>query len=228
MKCDAFETRLNDLLDARAPFANDAVLIEHAARCGECRAKLASYVDLFSGVQQLERPTCSGELAERVLAELRGPATVSFARHRRWAPWYALAAAAALLLVAWPLVDWKRSSPSTDVARVESVDTATWPGALVEANEVGEVVSLDELLRDASNKYAALASQTRDHVTVPSVEAVPTRAPATSQDPAVQALTTVSWMQGVSDGLKPLAESTSGAFSFLLQAFNTTETPTRS
>lgn len=223
MKCDAFETRMNDILDARGAIENDVQLAEHAATCGECRSSLAAHVQLIRAVQQLSYPQPSADLAERALAEWRRP-TVSVAMDsgRRVAAWYAWAAAAALLLAAWPMIAWWSSSSTVDVAQV-----APSPAELASA-DAAPVVPLDQLLRDASDKFEKLAGQTGE----PQSQAVrpvpPPQFAAASVDPAVQALTTVSWMQEVSDGLKPITNSTTEAFSFLLQAFHTNEARTRS
>lgn len=221
MKCERFESRLDELLDARLAPEEDAALCEHAGLCPSCRTTLAAHVQLMQAVPQLPRPSVSGNLAARVLAELRSSAVASQETSRGYTPWYALAVAAALLLAAWPLVAQWQSAGRVEVAETD----APAPSA-----DAAPAVPLDQLLRDATDKYAALARESTDvevAVAAPQPLERPV-VPTTSEDPAVQALTTVSWVQEVSDGLRPIATSTTGALSFLLQAFHTNELQTRS
>lgn len=223
MKCERFESRLDELLDARVAPEDDAALCEHAGLCPSCRTTLATHVQLMQAVSQLPRPSVSDDLAARVLGELRRPVVASREAGRSYTPWYALAVAAALLLAAWPLVALWQSAGRVEVAQTDA------PSAAVDASaDDAPAMPLDQLLRDASDKYAVLARESTDVAAAAPQPLERPVVPTTSEDPAVQALTAVSWVQEVSDGLRPITTSTTGALSFLLQAFHTNEMQTRS
>ena len=99
MRCEAFEDRLNAVLDERRRPEWDADLVEHTAGCPACRQLAAAYRILLDGFYELAIPDPPADLAERVLedrARLRRPTI------RWWVATPALATAAALLLALFP------------------------------------------------------------------------------------------------------------------------------
>jgi hypothetical protein len=103
MRCEAFEARLDDVLDRRLPPEEDAELAAHAAACDDCRHLLAAHARLLECVAQRVRPQPSPGFVEGV---------VSLARPGRWraAPAnaaVAVAAVAAILVVGLlPVASW--------------------------------------------------------------------------------------------------------------------------
>jgi hypothetical protein len=54
MRCEQFETRLNDVLDLRGDPRRDRPLAAHAAVCGDCRRLLGSYEAMLGGLAEIE------------------------------------------------------------------------------------------------------------------------------------------------------------------------------
>jgi hypothetical protein len=52
MRCEQFETRLNDILDRRGDPGRDGSLTAHSARCARCRRTAESYSVLIDGLRQ--------------------------------------------------------------------------------------------------------------------------------------------------------------------------------
>lgn len=79
MRCEEFESRLNDLLDARRalfvdagladPVLADAGLAEHAAVCSACASIARGYETLSEGVSAWERVDLSADLTGRVVRQ---------------------------------------------------------------------------------------------------------------------------------------------------------------
>jgi hypothetical protein len=113
MQCDAFDNRLQDLLDARACPEEDPVLAEHAADCPHCRDVLDAQAGLFDTVRDWSVANLEVDLVDRVVASTAARAadpSVHSANPRTWwqtasGRWTALAIAAALVLVAYKGID---------------------------------------------------------------------------------------------------------------------------
>src|SRR5688572_13400087 len=68
MNCEMFESRLNELLDERAPLELDGTLSAHARRCGRCQTLLSAYRELMQAVRFPNLPEPSDDLTGRVVA----------------------------------------------------------------------------------------------------------------------------------------------------------------
>jgi hypothetical protein len=220
MQCDEFEARLNELLDERLNPAADDQCAEHAQSCRSCRGRLHAYRAVLAGI------ACSPEaketdLAARVVAELAGPAVVRGGAFRasRLLPLLPAATAALLLAASW---HWLRSGgtertaaptgrPVRETARPAGREWRT-TGRIVETEP-----TITDLARQATRNYRSLAHDTRRSVStaleiVPGVGAVE----AGIDDPAPRSSS--GWTSGLTEGLKPLARSTSGSLGALLRA----------
>ena len=92
MRCDEFETRLNEALDARRNPADDRRLARHLDACRNCRQLAAAMEVIGESLRWSERPEPSEALADKVLAQVAsvrvpprtrpGPS----GRTRRWPP----------------------------------------------------------------------------------------------------------------------------------------------
>ncbi len=71
MKCDEFEQRLDERLDARAPVETDPLLAEHASECAACCKQLRLYEALFEGLDARPAVEPNEGFALRVLGQLR-------------------------------------------------------------------------------------------------------------------------------------------------------------
>ncbi len=98
MKCDAFETQLQDLLDERACLKQDQQLDAHASKCQSCRETLAAAVVLQEGVDLFEVPDPSAEFSKKVVAASMSQSSPTTSRATLVIS--AIAVIAALLLVA--------------------------------------------------------------------------------------------------------------------------------
>ena len=101
MKCDAFEERLQDLLDARASLDADPQLAAHARQCPACRETLALYEALDDGLESRSQPEPSPQLVDGVFDRLTtGPRPT----RKLWPLVVPIGLAAALLIAVRPLV----------------------------------------------------------------------------------------------------------------------------
>jgi hypothetical protein len=116
MRCDAFENRLQHLLDERQCPEGDDVLAEHAADCPHCRDVLDAQAGLFDTVRDWSVANLDVDLVSRVVARVSTPApATSAATSRGWwqaasARWIALAVAGALIVMAWKGYDGARTA----------------------------------------------------------------------------------------------------------------------
>lgn len=69
MQCEKFESRLQDLLDQRERPEYDALLLDHAESCENCRETLMLQEQLFSGLDLWETPRMSDGFAQRVVEQ---------------------------------------------------------------------------------------------------------------------------------------------------------------
>ncbi len=91
VECDAFEDRIQDLMDRRIPLSTDEVLQTHAKNCLECQQSLASFASLeFALVTTFD--------SEDFVAEVSATAQ-PVAQIPHWTLISAVTALAALLLV---------------------------------------------------------------------------------------------------------------------------------
>lgn len=113
MRCEAFENRLQLLLDERQCPEEDAALAEHAADCPHCRDVLDTQAGLFDTVRDWSVANLEIDLVDRVVARAtagapKAPSVV--ATSRSWwrtaaGRWTTIAVAAALMLMAYKGID---------------------------------------------------------------------------------------------------------------------------
>src|SRR5262249_35335821 len=111
MRCDDFETRLQDLFDERRQVEDDRALGDHMNECPACRA-LAENMTL-AGEAATHLPLSVGpvDLNQRVLSELFVPQRIlQLSTPRGW--WGSAVAAAVVAVLVLPLGYWigKRSA----------------------------------------------------------------------------------------------------------------------
>ncbi len=114
MRCEAFEDRLQHLLDERQLPEEDVALADHAAACPTCRDVLDTQAGLFDTVRDWSVANLEVDLVDRVLVRAAAPSASQPDRRSWWpaslrggsARWISIAVAAALLLVAWKGYEW--------------------------------------------------------------------------------------------------------------------------
>lgn len=99
MRCEEFESRLNEILDRRRHPRSDAELWLHANSCSECGELLAGYQTLLSGLRRRAAAAAPADMPTRVQLQLAHPRRRGAWRDR--AP-LALVAAALVLAAALP------------------------------------------------------------------------------------------------------------------------------
>ncbi|MGH7914754.1 MAG: hypothetical protein ACREPW_08900 [Candidatus Binataceae bacterium] len=208
MQCEEFEVQLNESLDRRLPLtAADA--IAHQRACSPCRERSAAYAAIARELAQLPLPTAPDNLAERVLTELRRPATVPLIRRHR--PLLALAAAAALLV---------------SVVGGWALNRGGFFGRASRRQVAGRSDDVEALRRASPRKQVALTRPTKISPT-PSAESPrePEKTIA-SVFPGAETLPAAEWAQQVADGLQPVTRPTLGAATGFLQVWGVWQTRT--
>ncbi len=111
MQCEAFENRLQVLLDERQCPEEDVLLAEHAADCPHCRDVLDAQAGLFDTVRDWSVANLEIDLVDRVVARATaGSSHEAAPASRSWwrtaaGRWTAIAVAAALVMVAYKGID---------------------------------------------------------------------------------------------------------------------------
>lgn len=231
MRCDEFESRLEEILDERLSPASDPLLKEHAALCAECRHRAAAYESMLVGLGLCQAPSWDDpELSERVLAEIRRPALLHLVHSRPWTFATALLATAALILVVVslslrPRGDAPQPGPE-NLAHSPPHQPVEPPKPLEQTHEPQ---ALDELARAAGDKYMVLMRQTGESV-AEVLELVP-GLPRNEQAPtgiSADDTSTQSWAAEMAQGLEPVTDSTRSALRSLWLAIPTADEDTRS
>lgn len=216
MNCEEFDTRLNEILDRRALPQADRELAAHAGECGRCRQEMVGFALLADTAAWRLAPAAPAETARRVQAR--------FNLRRRGRTWGWAALAASLLAAAWLGIragqpGARGSAAQGPVAadanrRVDpDVKTARTPGARQhDAPPRHGAPGLGMIARASTDRYLDLARQTSRTVTE-AVDSLSLPADAAPQKAAAD-----DWTRQVASGLKPLTDSTAGAFDFLLSA----------
>lgn len=157
MRCEAFENRLNVLLDRHEPPENDALLSEHAAACAPCRDMLDAQAGLFDTVRDWSVANLEVDLVDRVLAKVRpAPVPPMPSPGNRVAGWFARGSyrwlglsVAAVIVVSFTA--WQLSRPgevadtagqpvtSPQIAAVETPDVTAASGAEFTEAEMAEL-----------------------------------------------------------------------------------------
>lgn len=209
MNREAFEARLQELLDQRRSPWDDDELSRAAEAEPELRQLLSAY-QMFGALRR-PRPLPPADLAERVVSVWReAPARVE----RRAPAWLApfVAVAATLLIATTISLLAERNGPP--VTRPGTANTASVAGPKP-ANGPG----LNRLSRQAAANYRELAATTgRSLDSALSVVRPPARAAGADDQPTNN---DDRWLRGVPGGLRPLSNSTSGAVYSLMRVVPT-------
>jgi hypothetical protein len=96
MRCERFETRLNEVLDARQPLSSASDLEEHKRECGRCRELARAYEAVLAGLVEADVPSQPVSLTSRIVAQLHRPRILRFPKRQT----LLVSAAAAVLLAA--------------------------------------------------------------------------------------------------------------------------------
>src|SRR5262245_55177732 len=110
MRCEAFENRLQLLLDERQCPEEDSLLVEHAADCAHCRDVLDTQAGLFDTVRDWSVCNLEIDLVDRVVARATAADVPAVPASRSWwrtaaGRWTTIAVAAALMLIAYKGID---------------------------------------------------------------------------------------------------------------------------
>lgn len=71
MRCDEFESILQQRFDAGLVPQDEPQLAEHASSCAACRQQMHAFAVLIEAAERLDEPTAPADLAARVQGELR-------------------------------------------------------------------------------------------------------------------------------------------------------------
>lgn len=206
MNREAFESRIQELLDRRQSPAGDPELLRAAEAAPELRRLLNAY-QMFGSLRR-PRPLPPANLAERVLSEMRAkPARVE----RRTPAWLApFVAVAATLLIATTISIFadKHAAPTAGPAAPRTANVADpKPSASPRWNRLSQ---------QAAANYRELAATTGQSLNS-ALSIVRPPAPVTTAEKETPANVDDRWLRGVPGGLRPLSDSTSGAVYSLMR-----------
>jgi hypothetical protein len=208
MNREAFENRLQDVLDERRSPAADAELVRAADEQPELRSLLSAYELLASAPRSV--PALRSDLTERVLSEWRQIPTPARPAMPSWlAP---LAAVAATLVIATSIAFLAQDRPQDKLAGQPHQNTTS----IAQTPATADAPDLNRLTRQAAQNYRSLAANTEASfssalsVVQPNRRKVATTEPATPQDS--------NWLRSVPNNLRPLSNSASGAVYSLMRA----------
>jgi hypothetical protein len=206
VRCEEFETRLNDLIDERVEPSADATLAAHAAECAACATLLREYAALLNGVTMLPRPAVPAGLSLRVVADWRAvPRREAFRPRVR----VLLAMAAALLVAAIPAVSWLLRSPSPGASQGTQLAVADDTATPVISRDENDIALVDQ----ARETYEPLISATNESLTSV-LNALPDSGDAT---PNAANLDDAVLDRDVTSSLGPVAVSASRSVASLLR-----------
>lgn len=236
MKCDEFETHLDEILDERRRPEWDAQLREHSACCPRCRDLASAYGVLFEGFRSLKLPAAPADMSTRVLeAYLARPRLALPAKAALPAAAAAavLSTAAAVLVAVFLSRDGKRDevaflsppvaqSAAPQVKRIEQIkfDLDKWKNVPV----VGAVFVSAADDDEKTDPYEELAKGTGR-----SLAGVVLRMPGIAGprgvrplEPRLGAEGTGVWPAQMSDELRPVTDSVSETFDLILDTLPVT------
>jgi len=220
MNCEQFESRFNDLLDARQPPHADAPLQEHLRGCSDCRTLAAAQEAVFESIAAWPPLEPSAGLTERVLAEVQ-----SVRSARRWmnVKIAALAATAAAILIAcWPALLAEREDPRLHQVTIDVPVRRATPEAVLTAPS-----TLPQVNQAAVDNVASQASEAKAELTVDTEQlaglsnwASELSTSLSLSDARLSAAgipsAATDWMGEVTTGLEPMKQSTVSTLQSLL------------
>lgn len=198
MHCEQFETRLNEVLDARRPISSASDVEEHLRQCERCRDLARAYESALVGLRQAQVPPAPAWLSRRVAHEMRRPQVIPFRRRRT-----ILVAAAAALLAAVSL-PWLirgqggQATPERSTARVAD----SRPPQDVVVEQPGKQTN-----KEASSAGVLAMGSPVGFLNTSGLK----------PDGLMGTLPGTTWAHDVADGLEPVTKPTVGAVSGFLQ-----------
>jgi hypothetical protein len=230
MQCEAFEERLNAVLDERRRPEWDAELRAHTADCAVCRQLAASYQLLLDGFYELASPEPPADLALRVL-EVRQQHAGRL--RRRWFAVPALAAAAAIVFAFVPLAHNANDPPTAHRQRVQSPNSrggasAAMALARFDKGPLPYLVMGPGAWSDAKDPYAGLAVGTGQNLAafmlyVPGIAG--TKGIIDAEGDASEGDS--GWAGQMSEGFKPVSDSVAETINLILDSLPVTELASR-
>ena len=219
MRCEEFESRINELLDERHPPHADERVADHVRECDACADVLAGYqqaLDVVRGGAPVERDTNpTAEIVAKVqLAARRG--------RRLWTTLVPLAVAASLLIALAPLIEMrfdrrdvqvaggsKSESDTPSVAPPKVVPVVTdsqRPVPLPDDPQGAEIVlmafELNEALADLRDRLSKTLAEEKSPPPAAGVDDVANDGPEGRK-----------WFRNMSDVVKPLTDTMAAALS---------------
>ncbi|HWB10480.1 MAG TPA: hypothetical protein VG826_14725 [Pirellulales bacterium] len=228
MQCERFESRLNEVLDARQPLSSAGDLGEHIRTCAPCRELARAYEAMLVGLQQAEMPPEPAWLTPRVVSQVRRPGSSTTLHQPRvlyFPRWATVAVAAAAVLVAGIGLPWffnrggglaDNDRPTADPARRQrapEIAEARRPPRNTEVRSIARPDKRRDAVRPAAR--TPLATAFLD----------PTQLKA---DDLIGSLPGTEWAHDVADGLQPVTKPTVGVINGFLQLWGIGEEGRRS
>jgi hypothetical protein len=196
MRCEDFESRLNEVLDNRSPLSSAPDVEDHVRQCGECRELARSYEAVLLGLRQ---GTPQGEPSwpsRQIVRQSRGPRVLRFTDRRPAV--FALAIAASLLLVlglSWTATHHERPNATGGA------------GKLVHNPPLKHVTPPPNTPAAGAHQPTVARLPSTDAGSIP---------PPSNVDGLMLSLPGTDWAQDLADGLQPVTQPTVGAISGFL------------
>lgn len=215
MRCEEFESRLNEVLDERRPISSAVEIEAHILHCAGCREMARSYEAVFAGLR-LTMPTLDHNgLTQRIVREARAPRVIRLPRARHAI--FALAAAASLLMALG--LSWRFAhSRNPHSGKPDAADDG---GGLIAKGQPRQPISPPQESPRPERQRSTDVARANDSITRQTTAAAadPNRSTAgelMGSLPAAGSLPGAVWAQGVAEGLQPVTRPTVGAISGFL------------
>lgn len=205
MHCEQFESRLNEVLDARRPISSASDVEEHLRQCERCRDLARAYESALVGLRQAQIPPPPAWLSRRVASEVRRPQVIRFPRRR--ATLVAAAAAALLAAIGLPWLLSRNVGQGIPEANAVHVVDGHLPREVV-------VEQPDTQTNQGASATGALAMGSAASFLDTSglkTDGLMSTFPGTAWAPDT------TWAHDVADGLQPVTKPTVGAINGFLQ-----------
>lgn len=219
MKCEDFELRINDLLDARRRPDDDVELAQAAENDVELRAILESYTALVDAIDHCARPACPAGFAAAVLSRYQDqlpresdlePQPRILALPKR--SWYWGAAAAVVCVASLPLLS--RFLPTGRIAGVAPRPAMSSPVPVATATiGVADDGSTAQRLRGYASTVRRTGAAIADLALL--MPDLPLQSQVSLESPAEEEKSDV--VEQVTQGFEPLTDSAVGAIDFLFK-----------
>ncbi len=224
MRCDEFESRLNEVLDERRPLSSDREVEEHIRHCGRCRDVARSYEAMTAGLHYDVVPPVPEGLTARIVDEVKRAAResrpaerrVNVLRYPQRLPAAALLAAVLLLAVTLTWINHRRDA-DVPIGKAET-------GQVARAGQPQNQKPLPHGVGNAIDRQVVAA--TAQHETGSS--AAENMLNLQSLPAAGWAQPGADWAQEMADGLQPVTRPTVGAISGFLNLWGIGEEGHRS